>query len=115
IDGNTSWNRVAQNALEAWNYHMNTVQFRVYTQSPRPRADGDAVNQVFFSSTIYGQSFGPYTLAVTTRWSVGTTRTEGDTIFNETTSWNSYRGDLRVAVGGEWLNDLYRVALHEFG
>ena len=114
LDGNTSWNRVAQNALDAWNHHLNTVQFRVYTGSSKAPADRDAVNQVFFSSTIYGQSFGPYTLAVTTGWSVGATRTEGDTIFNTAMRWNSYRGNLRV-VGGEWVNDLYRVALHEFG
>lgn len=109
-DGNTSWTDVADAALATWNGWINTVQFTHYTRSPGPRADGDGVNQVFFSSTVYGQSFGHGVLAVTTRYRSSSTRTEGDTIFNNNLPWNSYRGSLRGT-----LNDMRRVALHEFG
>ena len=115
IDGNTSWNTVAENALATWNLYINTVKFTVYTQSPKPRANGDGTNQVFFDSTVYGQSFGAGVLAITTTWSIGTTRTEGDTVFNSTLSWNSYRGNLLPAASGGTLLDFQRVALHEFG
>ncbi len=115
IDGNTSWNDVAEGALATWNSYINTVDFAVYTLSQGPAADADHVNQVFFSSTVYGQAFGSGVLAVTTRWYNGTRRSEGDTIFNIAKSWNSYRGNLRIAAGGGTLNDLRRVALHEFG
>src|SRR6266516_771878 len=115
IDGNTSWRTVAENALAGWNLHFNAVQFTVYTQSPKPRGDGDRVNQVFFAPTFYGQSFGSGVLAVTTGWKLGTTRTEADVVFNDAMSWNSYRGNLQPAELGGTLNDFYRVALHEFG
>ena len=115
IDGSPSWRSVAENALATWNLYLNKVQFTIYTQSPGPVADGDRINQVFFSSTVYGQSFGPGVLAVTTSWHAGTTRTEGDTIFNSALSWNSYRGNLLPAAGGGTLYDFQRVAEHEFG
>ena len=115
IDGNTSWNTVAQNALDTWNLYINTVKFTVYMQSPKARARGDRINQVFFDSTLYGQSFGSGVLAITTTWCIGTTRTEGDTVFNTTLPWNSYRGNLLPAASGGTLFDFQRVALHEFG
>ncbi|HEY5912223.1 MAG TPA: putative Ig domain-containing protein [Verrucomicrobiae bacterium] len=114
MDGSTSWRSVATNALAAWNLHITTVKFTEYTQIPKAPAIGDGINQVFFDSTLYGQSFGVGVLAVEIgRW-VGTTRTESDIVFNNTLRWDSYRGNLLPANGG-MLWDFQRVALHEFG
>jgi len=114
IDGNTSWNTVANNALATWNLYMNKVQFTVYAQSTGVAANGNGRNEVQFNSKVYGQSFGSGVLAITTTWVIGTRRTEGDTIFNSTVWWDSYRGNTRYSYG-EPVFDLRRVALHEFG
>lgn len=115
IDGSTSWSSVAEGALATWNLYVNSVQFTVWVTSPKPRGSSDGYNQVFFDSSVYGQSFGQSTLAITVTWLVGTTRTESDVIFNSSKPWNSYRGNLQLAAGGGMLNDFRRVALHEFG
>ena len=109
MDGNTSWKAVAENALAAWNPYIDTIQFTVYSLSPGPIANGDGINQAFFSSSVYGQAFGSGVLAVTTRWTIGARRTEGDTIFNFGVPWNSYRGPLQLARSGGQLNDFQRV------
>jgi hypothetical protein len=114
IDGNTSWDVVAENALVAWNPYLGTVQF-TYRVSSGAAYDGDGINQALFAYTVYGKAFGQGVLAVTTRWSIGTKRTEGDTLFNSAQPWNSYRGPLLPAASGGTLNDLQRVATHEFG
>ncbi len=114
MDGSTSWDTVARQALAAWNPYLQTIQFASATQSPGVGSNGDGVNQAFFNSTVYGQSFGSGVLAVTTGWHMGTTRTEGDVTFNTAISWDSYRGPLRWP-GGQLLCDLRRVATHEFG
>lgn len=115
MDGSTSWKTVAGRALAAWNPYIHTVQFTVYTQSPGLARAGDGINQAFFDSTVYGQSFGSGVLAVTTRWRIGSTCTEADTVFNSAVPWNSYRGNLVQAASGGTLNDFQRVAEHEFG
>ena len=114
IDSNTSWVSVAGQALSTWNSHLGTIQFSPVTQNPGMGSDRDSVNQVFFSSRVYGESFGGLVLAVSTIWHDETMRTESDVIFNTAVSWDSYRGPAR-RIGGKLLCDFYRVALHEFG
>ena len=114
IDGASSWDSVAGQALTIWNGHLGTIQFAPAIQSPGVGRDGDHVNQAFFNSTVFGQTFGSGVLAVTTGWYIGTRRTEADITFNNAISWDSYRGPLRFP-GGRPLTDLRRVALHEFG
>jgi hypothetical protein len=114
IDGNTSWETVAYQALSTWNSHLGTIQFSPVTQNPGVGSDRDSVNQVFFSSRVYGESFGGLVLAVSTIWHDENTRTESDVIFNTAVSWDSYRGPSK-RVGGKLLCDFFRVALHEFG
>src|SRR5437667_3284517 len=114
IDGNTSWEPVADQVLSTWNSHLGTIQFSPVTQNPGMGADRDGVNQVFFSLRVYGESFGGLVLAVSTIWHDGTNRMESDVIFNTAVSWDSYRGPAK-RVGGKLLCDFYRVALHEFG
>jgi matrixin len=117
IDGRSSWNASAEDALAVWNTYLDRVKFRVVRDSNAPTGDNNGYNNVIFSSAIYTQSFGPSTLAVTTNWyrvSSGQ-RIEADVIFNTAFSWNSYAGTLRRAPSGGTLADLHRVALHEFG
>jgi hypothetical protein len=114
-DGSTSWNGAVTQALNIWNGHLDAVKFAAEQDSARPRGDGDLVNHVFFDSNFYGESFGPDTLAITTRWTLGgTQRVEADIVFNTAFQWSSYRGNLRSANGRD-LWDIVRVALHELG
>jgi len=108
LDGKTSWNAVAREALDIWNAQLARVQFTSFTDTTR--RDGNDKNEIFFSSNVYGHRFGGLVLAVTTVWRIGTERVEGDTIFNDGLEWDSYRGPLDLTP-----IDLRRVAMHEFG
>jgi hypothetical protein len=114
IDGSATWNVSAEDALAIWNGYLRNLQFSVVRNSTVAPGDGDDVNNIFFSSDIYGSGFGD-AVAVTTEWRIGTRRTEADTIFNVNLDWNSYRGNLKRSTSGDTLYDLHRVALHEFG
>jgi hypothetical protein len=76
IDGNTSWNYAAAPALAMWNLIIARIQLgRVLNSTVQP-AQQDGFNSMAFSSTVFGQNFGPNTYAVTTYWY----------------SWNSHSG-----------------------
>lgn len=107
-DGTTSWNSVARQAFEQWNAVVNPIQFTFFTDNER--ANGNERNEVFFNTSIYGHRFGHGVLAITTTWVRGTKRVEGDTVFNGSMRWDSYRGALDYDT-----IDLRRVAIHEFG
>lgn len=117
IDGSPSWNRSAEDGLARWNPLLGSgVQFGVGTANP-PIVDGDNKNSVFFSNTFFGQAWGSDVLATTRgHWNTSTNiLVEADVGFNNTKSWNSYRGPLQTAAGGGTLHDFHRVAIHEFG
>ncbi len=114
IDGSTSWDAVAQSALAAWNPHMGSIQFSGVNGSSASKGQGNGINNVFFSSSVYGSAFGANTLAITISYTSGSSKVEGDVLFNTAFRWDSYRGPLRFS-GGQSLQDFYRVALHEFG
>jgi hypothetical protein len=109
-DGATSWGASAESALASWNGVADRVEYRVVRDSNAPIANGNGVNNVFWSSSVFGQPFGADVLAVTTHWSQGGHRVEADVVFNNQFEWNSYRGHLYPDV-----EDFHRVALHEFG
>jgi len=108
-DGNTSWNTAAAPALDMWNQVVGRMQFGRVMNSTAAVASGDRVNSMAFSSTVFGQSFGSNTLAVTYYSYSGSTMIEADILFNNAQSWDSYRGSLRSS------EDIQRVALHELG
>ena len=114
IDGNTSWDTVAQNALATWNDSIGSVKF-AYNANAGSIGNGDGINTMYWSSTVFGRSFGSSVLAVTSRRFIGSRMTEADITFNTAKVWNSYRGNLRTASRGVTLNDFFRVALHELG
>ncbi|MBA3881536.1 MAG: matrixin family metalloprotease [Chthoniobacterales bacterium] len=115
IDGFTSFNQSAEDALALWNEQLGRLQFFVARNSTIEPTDGDRLNSVFFSSTIFGGSFDSNTLAVTLRTFSGSTLLEADVIFNSAKSFDSYRGPLRTASGGGTLHDFHRITIHEFG
>ena len=115
MDGTATWDAVAEGAMSSWNSHMANMKFQVVRNATTAISNGDGRNSMHWSSTIFGRSFGSSTLAVTSRLTTGSRTTEADITFNTNQSWNAYRGPLKTAAGGGWLNDVMRVSLHELG
>lgn len=114
-DGSTSWNQVALAALNDWNQYLENVQFSGVMNSTAPKGKNNGYNNVFFSSTLYGDAWGGDTVAETLIWTLNKTPVECDVLFNTNEQWDSYRGNLHYTRSGNPINDLKRVALHEFG
>jgi hypothetical protein len=114
-DGNTSWDTAAMPAPDAWNSNMQRLHFSGVVNPSAPVSSGDGVNTIAFSGTIFGQSFGSSTLAVTYyRYSSGR-MTEADVLVNNHQQWDSYRGPLRFGSNGYAIADIRRVLIHELG
>ncbi len=113
-DGSTSWNAAVTPALDTWNANMGRIQLRGVNSSGGA-STGDRVNSVVFSSSVFGQSFGNGTLAVTYYIMQGSNLLEADVLFNSAMSFNSYRGDLIFGGNGFVIADIRRVFLHEIG
>jgi hypothetical protein len=115
IDGATSWGESAEGAMSDWNANMRNVQFTVVRDATSSTSLGDGRNSMFFSSTVYGDSFGPNVLAATTlHFKGGRAGMETDIVFNNAVPWNSYRGPLRYSEG-VLINEFRRCAAHELG
>src|SRR5206468_3678360 len=67
IDGFTSWGASADDALGRWNQQVAHFKFAAVRDSTVAPTANDGQNSAFFSSTIFGQSFGTTTLAVSVR------------------------------------------------
>ena len=109
LDGSTAWWQVAEVALSEWNAAIADVQFSSVRNSTAALGAPNGFNNVFFGSTVYGDSWGSGVLAVTITYTSGLRRVESDVVFKASLPWDSYRGNLRSAT------DFKRVALHEFG
>ncbi|HVU36634.1 MAG TPA: immunoglobulin domain-containing protein [Opitutaceae bacterium] len=115
-DGSSSWDASAENALAVWNNYIGAVRFTAVPGSNAPIAEGNGVNNVFFSNDVYGTAWGTGVLAVTLTYTSGGSRTsECDVLFNRTLAWDSYRGPLHYDSSGAGIYDFQRVAIHEFG
>jgi sugar lactone lactonase YvrE len=108
-DGNT-YNSSAEHAMSVWNSQLGSFQFQAQSVTPRPAGNGNDINELVFSTTVFGTAFDSNVLAVATTWAAGNERTEADIIFNAARTWDSYRGDTRGSI-----IDLQRVAIHELG
>lgn len=109
IDGSTTWAQVAEVAMGEWNAAIADVQFSAVRNSTAALGAPNGVNNVFFGSSVYGDSWGAGVLAVTITYTSGLRRVESDVVFKSSLPWDSYRGALRASA------DFKRVALHEFG
>lgn len=110
IDGSSSFNEVADAALNIWNPFLAHLTMADVKNSPIDPASGDDENSLAFSDTVFGDTFGTGTLAITLLTSRGNAMEETDTLFNTAYTWDSYRGALRPGI-----EDLRRVAIHELG
>ena len=114
-DGSTDWNSVVENALALWNEQMDRMQFSwTVAGTGTPASQGDGVNSIQFSSTVYGDKFGPSVLAITLTDSTGDEMNETDVLFNTANSFNSFRGTAYSNYVTSSF-DLHRIALHELG
>jgi hypothetical protein len=114
-DGNSSWDDAVLPVADMWNQVIQRVHVTTLVNPVTPIISGDRVNAVFFSSSIFGQSFGSGTLAVTYYTSSGGTMIESDTLFNRAATFDSYRGPLQFVAHGPAIADIRRVFLHEMG
>jgi hypothetical protein len=110
-DGFGSWNASAADALAIWNGYLDFIHVSSVASATVPQRSGDGVNAVFFSATIFGDSFGTDTLAVTVlqQFGPGSPR-EADVVVNSAYRYSSYPGPLHRPI-----YDFHRIMLHEFG
>jgi hypothetical protein len=117
LDGSPDWDSVTEGALATWNAVLNGVALQPVRDPAATSGMPNGTNDVIWGDDVYGDPFGEGVLAITL--SAYTTPdnvlVESDVIFNRKVTWNSYRGDVRRGTGGATVNDLRRVALHEFG
>src|SRR3954471_4944802 len=114
-DGNTSWDDAVLPVADTWNQVVGRVRITNSLNPQAPVTSGDRVNAVVFSNSIFGQSFGSGTLAVTYYTSSGSNMLESDTLFNRAAVFDSYRGALQFIPHGVAIADIRRVFLHELG
>ncbi len=117
-DGFTTWNDSAADALALWNVHMDALQFAGAFEVDTSQASDDGFNSVFFSTTVFGDSFGEGVLGVTVllfQISQGEVTEEADVIINEAYQFDSYRGPLKAGDPSTRIYDIHRIFLHEFG
>jgi hypothetical protein len=114
-DGNTSWDAAAAPSPDDWNNNIQRLRFQTNLNASAPVSSGDNVNTITFSTTVFGQSFGSSTLAVTYYRYSGSTLSEADILFNKAQSFDSYRGALRFGANGWAIADIRRVLIHEMG
>ncbi|HYJ03575.1 MAG TPA: matrixin family metalloprotease [Chthoniobacterales bacterium] len=114
-DGNTSWDTAVEPVAEMWNQSFGRVRISNVFNPQAPVSQSDRINSVVFTNSIFGQSFGSGTLAVTFYTSSGSNMLEADTLFNRAAVFDSYRGPLQFIPHGVAIADIRRVFLHELG
>jgi hypothetical protein len=114
-DGSASWNVAVAPVFNMWNQTVQGVHLNSVMNASTAVSSGDGVNSIVFSSTIFGQTFGTGTLAVTYYRTSGINMVETDVLFNKAQSFDSYRGPLQYGSNGYAIPDIRRVALHELG
>jgi hypothetical protein len=114
-DGNTSWDAAVMPVADMWNQVFQRVHVTTVLNPLAPGVSGDRINTVFFTNSIFGQSFGSGTLAVTYYTTSGSNMIESDTLFNRAANFDSYRGPLQFISHGPAIADIRRVFLHEMG
>jgi hypothetical protein len=114
-DGNTSWDAAVEPVANMWNQSFERVRISNVLNPQAPVSKTDRVNSVVFTTSIFGQSFGSGTLAVTFYTSSGSNMLEADVLFNRAAVFDSYRGALQFVPHGVAIADIRRVFLHELG
>src|SRR5690349_20687455 len=94
LDGSSSFDEVAQDAINIWNLYLPHLDCTAVLASPVDATTGDDEMSALFDSTIFGEKFGAGTLAITLLNFRDSVMEETDTVFNIAYAWNSYRGPL---------------------
>lgn len=108
--GGTNFDAAAQAAAQNWNAIMGNLQLNAQVTSGTTAGRTNGINEMVFASDVFGTAFESNVLAVTTTFSSGNERTQGDIIFNTAQTWGVYDGPTQGST-----RDLKRVALHELG
>lgn len=115
-DGSPSWNAAVAPVFNAWNQKLGRIQMASVVGTTGAASKGDGVNSIAWSPTVYGQSFGGSTLAVTVYLMRSSSTVEADVLFNPAMVFDSYTGPLKFPIGGGTaIADIQRVLLHELG
>jgi hypothetical protein len=114
-DGNTSWDLAVLPVAGMWSQRIQRATVANVLNPLTPASPSDRLNSVVFANSVFGQSFGSNTLAVTYYSSSGSTMVESDTLFNRAITFDSYRGPLQFVAHGPAIPDIRRVFLHELG
>jgi len=109
IDGSTYASSFVT-AAQSWNSVIQVLQLDPVIEAEGTHVERNDLNEIVMASTIRGEAFPAGVLAVTISWRLGNAWTESDIIFNQTVTWDSYRGGLRPGI-----RDFQRVAIHEIG
>ena len=114
LDGNVSWNSAVAPALDQWTQNIQRVRLSGMNGTSA-LSSGDGINSIVFTNSVFGQSFGANTLAITYYRYSGSRITEADVLFNQNQTFDSYRGPLRFGANGYAIGDIRRILVHELG
>jgi hypothetical protein len=124
INGTFSWDQNAIAAANDWSTVGASFRFRVETGgtaidpcAPSGLCSGPASgNPVFFSSGICGRPFDEDIIAATVNCITSNGSIVSSAVFvHNDELWNAYDGPIFRDGSGQFVNDLRRVLLHEFG
>jgi hypothetical protein len=120
LNGTTSWDTNAADALALWNTAVPHF-FTFDTTAHNPCDAGNGFNTVAFAQDNCGEGFGD-AVALTRKTYVlragGFVMKSADVMLNAQLCWNAYAGPLRPTLCAGTLSDvidLQRVVLHELG
>jgi hypothetical protein len=115
LSDGTNYSTTAQAAASSWNALLGSIQLQTSIATGAP-GDRNGVNEMALAANVFGTAFDKNVLAVTTTWSSRNSdvRSEGDVIFNNALTWDSYSGPSR-ATSASGPFDMRRVATHELG
>jgi hypothetical protein len=107
------WNNAFEAAMYYWG--VDTIfEYQIVRETYEdPCNPPEGRNGVGFESTICGDEWGSADLAVTQSWTIGSTLSQTDIIFNSNKSWNVYWTSWDSSPDG--IKDFLRVAVHELG
>ncbi len=114
-DGSSSWATAVAPAFTRWTNAAQNITLVAVVNPSTAVAQNDGVNSIVFASTIFGQTFGQGTLAVTYYSNMGSNFVEADILFNRAQTFDSYRGPLQYGSNGYAIPDIRRVLTHELG
>jgi hypothetical protein len=107
---NDLWKSAFEEAALRWNDAPTLFTFNTNRKVGNGYCSGTGTNNVQFSATNCGDTWGSSALAITTSWSNGEELIKADISFNDARNWDVYDGRTRTLSV-----DFRRVAAHEMG